>query len=201
MKSYSVGHAIMSVLNKNSTPLYKVTILPKAHSLGHTAFIPEKDELSHTKKQLLARIEVALGGKAAEEIFLGEGKVTTGCSSDLDSATRVAYFYVRNMGMTEDLSVLSGNKGTFSDDHNYALDVEANRLIQESYKRVKTIMLENQEAIHRISKRLIEKETLGAEEFKELLGIKTQPPRTPPPPKPTTEEEGNISAGPKLRLF
>ena len=159
----------MAVLNKNSVPLYKVTVLPKAHSLGHTALIPEKDEMSRTKKQMIASIEVALGGKVAEEVFLGKEKVTTGCSSDLQNATRVAYAYVRSMGMNEDVSVLSGNKKSFSDELNYTLDKEANKLLQDSYSRVRNIMEANTDAIHRIVKELIEKETLSAEEFKVIL--------------------------------
>lgn len=165
----------MAVLNKNSMPLYKVTVLPKAHSLGHTAMIPEKDELSHTKKQLIASIEVALGGKVAEEVFLGPDRVTTGCSSDLQNATSVAYTYVRGMGMSEDVSVLSGQKKSFSDDLNYKVDTEANKLLNESYQRVKSIMLNNQEAIHRIVRELIKKETLSADEFKALLEDRMTP--------------------------
>lgn len=165
----SVGHALMAVLNKNSVPLYKVTVLPKAHSLGHTALIPEKDEMSQTKKQMIASIEVALGGKVAEEVFLGKDKVTTGCSSDLQNATRVAYAYVRSMGMSEDVSVLSGQKKAFSDEINYTLDKEANKLLHDSYDRVKKAMVTNSDVIHRIVKELIVKETLSAEEFRTIL--------------------------------
>lgn len=159
----------MAVLNKNSVPLYKVTVLPKAHSLGHTALIPEKDEISTTKKQMIASIEVALGGKVAEEVFLGKDKVTTGCSSDLQNATRVAYSYVRGIGMSEDVSVLSGQKKSFSDELNYKLDKEANKLLAESYERVRNVMIANSEAIHKIVKELIVKETLSAKEFENIL--------------------------------
>lgn len=170
----------MAMLNKNSMPLYKVTVLPKAHSLGHTAMIPEKDVLSHTKKQMIASIEVALGGKVAEEVFLGANRVTTGCSSDLQNATKVAYHYVRDMGMSENVSVLSGQKKSFSDDLNYKVDNEANKLLNDSYQRVKSVMLNNQEAIHRIVNELIKKETLSAAEFKALLEGLNLPVKSPP---------------------
>ena len=159
----------MAVLNKNSTPLYKVTILPKAQSLGHTALIPEKDELSQSKLKLEAAIEVALGGKAAEEVFLGKDLITTGCSSDLSNATRVAYQYVRAMGMKEEVSILSGKKSTFSEDQNFALDVETNNMLLGSYGKVKRIMKEHEPQIHRIVEELIKKETLTASEFTALL--------------------------------
>lgn len=90
----------------------------------------EKDELNYSKKKLVASIEVALGGRAAEELFLGPGLVTTGCSSDLESATRTAFLYVRDMGMLEDLSLLSAKKEAFSDRHNALLDAQANALVR-----------------------------------------------------------------------
>lgn len=165
----------MAVFNKNSTPLYKVTILPKAQSLGHTALIPEKDELSQSKLKLEAAIEVALGGKAAEEVFLGKDLITTGCSSDLSNATRVAYQYVRAMAMKEDVSILSGKKSTFSDEQNFTLDVETNNMLLGSYGKVKRIMKEHEPQIHRIVEELIKKETLTASEFTALLEGKPLP--------------------------
>ena len=170
----------MSVLNKNSTPLYKVTVLPKSGSLGHTAFIPDKDELSHTKKKLVATIEVALGGRAAEEVFLGPERVTSGCSSDLQKATNIAYMYVRSMGMSEEVSVLSGDRKTFSDEQNHLLDMEANRIVKESYSRVKKTMVENKIQVERLVNELVKKETLSAEEFLDVYYDR----------KPTAGKEG-----------
>lgn len=173
----------MSVLNKHATPLYKVTVLPKSGSLGHTAFIPDKDELSHTKKKLVATIEVALGGRAAEEVFLGPQSITSGCSSDLQKATQIAYVYVRSMGMSEGVSVLSGDKKAFSDEQNFLLDSEANRLVQESYERVKGAMLEHRMAIERLVDELVKKETLSSEEFRAILEGREPEPGPAAPPR------------------
>jgi ATP-dependent metalloprotease len=159
----------MSLLNQNATPLYKVTVLPKSGSLGHTAFIPENDELSHTKKKLVATIEVALGGRAAEEVFLGPASITSGCSSDLQKATQIAYAYVRSMGMSEKVSILAGDKKAFSDEQNFVLDSEANRLVQEAYSRVKLAMRANSDAIERLVDQLVKRETLSAEEFRAVF--------------------------------
>jgi ATP-dependent metalloprotease len=69
--------------------------------------IPETDKLNYTKKGLLASIDVAMGGRAAEEIFFGNDEITTGCSSDLSKATQLAYQYVKHLGMDEELTLIS----------------------------------------------------------------------------------------------
>lgn len=85
------GHTIAALLTKGATPLHKVTILPRGSALGFTSMIPETDRLNYTKRSLLASIDVAMGGRAAEELFFGNDEITTGCSSDLSKATQLAY--------------------------------------------------------------------------------------------------------------
>lgn len=89
------GHALISLLTEGSTPLHKVTILPRGGALGFTSMIPEKDQLNMTKKSMKASIDVAMGGRAAEELFIGNDEITTGCSGDLQRASELAYAYVR----------------------------------------------------------------------------------------------------------
>jgi ATP-dependent metalloprotease len=69
--------------------------------------IPETDRLNYTKKSMIANIDVAMGGRAAEELFLGNDEITTGCSSDLSKATEIAYQYVKTLGMMEEYSLIS----------------------------------------------------------------------------------------------
>jgi len=105
------GHTLINLLTPGSLPLHKCTILPRGPSLGHTAFLPDKDLHNTTKQQMLASIDGLLGGRQAEEMIYGTDEITTGCSSDLQQATKAAYSYVRNFGMGEDI-MLSGEKNS-----------------------------------------------------------------------------------------
>lgn len=95
------GHALVALYTKDATPLHKVTILPRGRSLGHTAFIPDKEEYGRTKSQLLASLDCAMGGRAAEELIFGADKVTSGAQSDLKNATDLATSMVKHLGMSE----------------------------------------------------------------------------------------------------
>eukprot|EP00335_Anophryoides_haemophila_P000315 CAMPEP_0204821760 /NCGR_PEP_ID=MMETSP1018-20131115/131201_1 /ASSEMBLY_ACC=CAM_ASM_000518 /TAXON_ID=46462 /ORGANISM="Anophryoides haemophila, Strain AH6" /LENGTH=105 /DNA_ID=CAMNT_0051947433 /DNA_START=1199 /DNA_END=1516 /DNA_ORIENTATION=- len=89
------GHTIAALLTEGATPLHKVTILPRGGALGFTSMIPETDRLNYTKRSMIASIDVAMGGRAAEELFLGNDEITSGCSSDLSKATELAYAFVK----------------------------------------------------------------------------------------------------------
>lgn len=97
--------------------------------MGHTALVPE-DELSTNKKKLVGLIDVALGGRASEEVFLGYDQVSTGCSSDLDKATNVAYQYVRSLAMNDDVSLISSDKKNLSDQFNFKIDMEVQNILK-----------------------------------------------------------------------
>ncbi|GLH08460.1 26S proteasome regulatory subunit 8 [Gryllus bimaculatus] len=95
------GHAIVAYYTKDSHPLHKVTIIPRGPSLGHTAYIPEKERYHVTKAQLLALMDTLMGGRAAEELVFGAEKITSGASSDLQQATAIATHMVKDWGMSE----------------------------------------------------------------------------------------------------
>ena len=98
---HEVGHALASELRESGSQLYKVSILPRGQSLGHTAFVPEKETLNYSRENIQAMMDVAVGGRVAEELILSEGKATTGCSSDLQRATDLARRYVQQFGLDE----------------------------------------------------------------------------------------------------
>ncbi|VDM83092.1 unnamed protein product, partial [Strongylus vulgaris] len=87
---HEAGHTLVTLYTKHATPLHKVTIIPRGQSLGHTAMLPEKDEYQMTKGQLLAALDVMMGGRVAEELIFGEDMVTTGAADDLKKATQLA---------------------------------------------------------------------------------------------------------------
>lgn len=101
---HEAGHALVAHYTKDSHPLHKVTIIPRGPSLGHTAYIPEKEAYHITKAQMLATMDTLMGGRAAEELIFGQDKVTTGASSDLKKATRMAMNMVKDWGMSDKVS-------------------------------------------------------------------------------------------------
>uniref|UniRef100_A0A8D3CF66 YME1-like 1b n=1 Tax=Scophthalmus maximus TaxID=52904 RepID=A0A8D3CF66_SCOMX len=101
------GHAIVAYYTKDAMPINKATIMPRGRSLGHVSMLPENDRWSETRSQLLAQIDVSMGGRVAEEMVFGQGDITTGASSDFDSATKIAKMMVTRFGMCEKLGVMT----------------------------------------------------------------------------------------------
>lgn len=98
---HEAGHAIVGYYTKDASALHKVTIIPRGQSLGHTAYLPKKEHYHVTKSQLLAMIDTAMGGRAAEELIFGTEKVTTGAGDDLKRATKIAQNMVKDLGMSD----------------------------------------------------------------------------------------------------
>jgi len=97
------GHALVAMRTAGANPIHKATIVPRGHALGMVSQLPAKDEVSITKEQMLARIDVCMGGKVAEELMCGAMKVTSGARSDLMQATKMARHMVADCGMSEEI--------------------------------------------------------------------------------------------------
>uniref|UniRef100_A0A671M8V6 ATP-dependent zinc metalloprotease YME1L1-like n=1 Tax=Sinocyclocheilus anshuiensis TaxID=1608454 RepID=A0A671M8V6_9TELE len=95
------GHAIIAYYTKDAMPINKATIMPRGPTLGHVSMLPENDRWSETRSQLLAQMDVSMGGRVAEELIFGSENITTGASSDFDSATKIAKLMVTRFGMSE----------------------------------------------------------------------------------------------------
>lgn len=123
---HECGHSIVCYFTQGAKNLYKATIVARGGSLGATYMVPdESDSLSTTKEKVLASIDVAMGGHVAEELFIGATKMTTGCGSDLDAATKMAYRAVRSFGMFgEDAGYISAEKKSLSEQHNAMVDLK-----------------------------------------------------------------------------
>ncbi|XP_033208293.1 ATP-dependent zinc metalloprotease YME1L isoform X2 [Belonocnema kinseyi] len=178
------GHALVAFHTKNAHNLYKVTILPAGQSLGHTSLLPKKDMDSYTKTELLANMDVCMGGRAAEELIFGSDKVSLGAFGDFTAANKIAEDMVTKFGMSEKFGfrVLSnGNKS------NKLIESEVRNLLQESYDRAKTILKEHPKELKMLAEALLKYETLEFEDVKNLLSGKKMKVESAPAPRKITD--------------
>ncbi|EME84678.1 uncharacterized protein MYCFIDRAFT_173622 [Pseudocercospora fijiensis CIRAD86] len=165
------GHALVCMLTEGAMPLYKATIMPRGHTLGTTTMLPELDEISQSKKQLLASIDISMGGKVAEELVYGPNNVTTGASNDISNATRVAYHMVTQAGMSDLLGNidLADNYAELSTKTKEQIEDEVRRIVEEGRQRAVKLLTTNREALDRLAKALVEYETLTREEMEMVV--------------------------------
>ncbi|KAI2471531.1 peptidase family M41-domain-containing protein [Annulohypoxylon bovei var. microspora] len=169
---HEAGHALVSLLTKGSgSSLYKVTVLPRAHSLGHTAALPEMDKYSYTISNYLARIDMCLGGKLAEEIVYGLNSVTSGASSDLKMATAVAFDMVAGLGMSSKLGNMEyrSRYDTLSSETKAQVESEVQRTLNEAYERARKLLTDHRKELDLLAKALVEYETLSKEEVEKVI--------------------------------
>ncbi|CAD6185612.1 unnamed protein product [Caenorhabditis auriculariae] len=199
---HEAGHTLVSLYTKDAVPLHKVTIIPRGQSLGHTAMLPDKDSYQVTKAQMLAQLDVMMGGRVAEEIIFGEDKVTTGAADDLSRATQLAVQLVKVFGMsdkvglrdytvTEDKDSPMIKVSDLSPQTAELIDSEINRVLNESYKRAKEILVTRKKEHQLLAEALLEYETLSADEVRRVIsGQKVKRP-TPAAVKKSNEQKRN----------
>ena len=185
------GHAIVALNEKASDPIHKATIIPRGRALGVVWTLPERDKYSHSREYLEANISKAMGGRVAEELIFGHNKVTSGASSDIQMATKLAKDMVTKFGMSKDLGPLSyganedeiflGRQITrqehMSEETAKKVDIEVKRLVNEGYEKAKKILTAKIEDLHKLAKALLVYETLSGEEIKDLLEKNLEPKR------------------------
>ncbi len=179
---HEAGHALVSKLVPNADPLLKVTIVPRGMgALGYALQLPAEDRYILTKSELMDRLTVLLGGRAAEEVVFGDQ--TTGAAEDLKHATELAKRMVVEYGMSEELGPLSlgkertnvflGEEIVKSDEHSEeltaAIDREIRRIVLEAYSRAKDLISRYREALDRLAQELLRRETLDKEDVDRLL--------------------------------
>lgn len=178
------GHAILFHVLPDVGPVYTVSIIPTGQgAAGYTMPLPEKDEMFLTKGQMLQDIMVSLGGRIAEEIIFKD--ITTGASSDIKRATKVARRMVTRFGMSENIGVICydddddevfiGRDLAHAKSHSEAvageIDREVKAIIKECYSRARVIIMEHEQVLHRCAELLLEKEKIGREEFEALFAV------------------------------
>ncbi len=202
------GHALVAAILPDADPVHKVTIIPRGRALGLTMQLPSEDKYSHTKEYLESTITVMMGGRIAEEEFLGH--MTTGAGNDIERATDLArkmvcewgmselgpltygrpeqeIFLGRDLGRTQDYSEMTANQ----------IDAEVKRIVTAAYDRAKKLITDNKKAMHRLARTLLEKEVLDGDEVLQIIAEesgtdisklrKSGPPKPPIVPGPTSD--------------
>ncbi|CAH9059096.1 unnamed protein product [Cuscuta epithymum] len=162
------GHAIVAMNTEGAHPIHKATIMPRGSALGMVTQLPSNDESSISKKQLLARLDVCMGGRAAEELVFGVDHITTGASSDLHTATELAQYMVSSCGMSDTIGPVH-IKERASAEMQSRIDAEVVKLLREAYDRVKNLLKKHEKALHALANALLEYETLSSDEIKRIL--------------------------------
>lgn len=179
---HEAGHATISWFLQYANPLIKVTIVPRGRALGAAWYLPEERQIT-TKEQMLDEMCATLGGRAAEEVFVGH--ISSGALNDLERVTKQAYGMIAYMGMSDRLPNLcyySNDEYSFSKPYSdktaQLIDEEVKNMIAEQYERAKNLLLEHKEGHAQLAQLLVEKEVIFAEDVEKIFGKRPWTSRT-----------------------
>ena len=178
---HEAGHTLVADFLPGTDPVHKVTIIPRGRALGLTQQLPTDDKYNYSKDYLVNRITILLGGRAAEEVVLGQQ--TTGAGDDLEKATEMARRMVCEWGMSEKLGPLTFGKNEehiflgrefarhkdYSEDTAMLIDAEIRRIVTDCASKARQILEENLERLHALAHALLERESLDGEEIARIL--------------------------------
>jgi cell division protease FtsH len=178
---HEAGHAIVGALLPEADPVHKITIIPRGQALGVTMSLPTEDRFMMSRGQLMAQLSMMLGGRAAERVVFDE--ITTGASNDLERVTQTAKQMVTRFGMSEKLGpmALGHQQGQvfmgrdfhaqpdYSDEIAFQIDKEIRRIVDESYDTAEDVLVRNRVLLDKLSKELIEFETVDARHLVQLI--------------------------------
>ena len=199
------GHAIVALNEEASDPIHKATIIPRGRALGMVMRLPERDQLSVTREKMYSDIAVAMGGRIAEEIIFGHDKVTSGASSDIDMATKMAKNMVTKYGMSKELGPLAYGENeeevflgrsvtkqqNMSEETAKKIDLEVKKIVDSGYERAKKVLTEKIDDLHKLAKALLIYETLSGDEIRDLILKDIKPTRSF---KEEDEDDGKTSS-------
>ncbi|PIN13227.1 AAA+-type ATPase containing the peptidase M41 domain [Handroanthus impetiginosus] len=173
------GHALVAIHTEGALPVHKATIVPRGMALGMVSQLPEKDETSVSFKQMLARLDVCMGGRVAEELIFGESEVTSGASNDLQQATSLARAMVTKYGMSKKVGVVTHNYDdngkSMSTETRLLIEHEVKEFLERAYNNAKSILTTHNKELHALANALLEHETLTGSQIKALLAqVKSQ---------------------------
>ncbi len=180
---HEAGHALVSLYVEHNDPLHKVTIIPRGRALGVTWNLPERDRFSMNMKQMQARLALCFGGRIAEQLIYGNDELNTGASNDIQQATNMARSMVMEYGMSDKLGWLRykdnqdevflghsvSRSQNMSEQTAEMVDQEIRRLIEEAEGTARKVLEEHMDELHRVTKMLLEYETLTGDEVRALI--------------------------------
>lgn len=175
---HEAGHAILTHFQKETDPVHRISIVSRGMALGYTLIPPQKDKIHETRRHLLQRLAVMMGGRAAEEVVFDE--MTTGASNDFEQATNIARAMVVDFGMSDLGPVNYGTdeKSYYGQSHisqemMAKIDVEIRKILELAYKQAVTMVKEKRKLLDKVASELMLKESLDQEEFEAIVGPKT----------------------------
>jgi len=181
---HEAGHAFVSIHHRAITdPIHKATILPRGRALGMVQYLPTDDKVSVTREEILAELEIYLAGRAAEEVFFGANKITTGAESDIARATHVARASITRWGLSEKIGAIAVNqvdgwgRGALenaSQKTAETVDKEVRAWVDSAYKKSKAVLAKNKPKVKKLADELLKRETMTREEIESLLGVKSK---------------------------
>ncbi len=180
---HEAGHALVGLFTPGNDPLHKVTIIPRGRALGVTMNLPESDRYSLKFKEITAKLAMMFGGRMAEELIYGIENVSTGASNDIQQATNMARRMVTEWGMSEKLGRLRyvdnqeevflghsvARTQTISEETARLIDQEVRRIIEAAEATARKVLTEHMDDLHKVTKALLEYETLSGEEVKTII--------------------------------
>lgn len=177
---HEAGHAVLAKVVDKTAVVNQVSIIPRGMAGGYTMYLPEEDRMYTSKNEMLNRIIVLMGGRAAEELMLDD--ISTGASNDLERATEIARNMAAKYGMTENIGPVSYNSGEevfigrdlaqskmYSEKTAAKIDDEVNKIMTEQYKKTLELLRENTDSLNEVAKVLLEEETIDGERFLQCL--------------------------------
>ncbi|MES2308197.1 MAG: ATP-dependent zinc metalloprotease FtsH [Verrucomicrobiota bacterium] len=201
---HEAGHALLNVLLEHTDPLHKVSIIPRGPALGVTMMLPKEDLLGHSRRKIIDDLCVTMGGRVAEEIFIGD--ISSGASGDINMATWYAKKMVCDWGMSEKLGMVHyggdsnmtflgrdlGSQRSYSESTAQTIDKEVLELVNSAYQRAKQLILEHRDKMELITQALLDYEVLDGHHIIDLIkeGKMNNPPikKIDPPSNPTPSE-------------
>ncbi|WP_418152093.1 ATP-dependent zinc metalloprotease FtsH [Litorimonas sp. RW-G-Af-16] len=187
---HEAGHAIVGLNMKGSLPIHKATIIPRGRALGMVQYMPERDQISQSRQEMIARMAMAMGGRAAEEIHFGYDKVTSGASSDIEQVTRIATAMVTEWGLSDEIGPIAykdtdqqsfhpgiGRGSAISPETAKLIESEIKRFVTEAHETAIKILKKKKKDWVALAEALLEYETLSGDEIKELIENGTKPKR------------------------
>lgn len=182
---HEAGHAFVSQMYADTTdPIHKATIVPRGRALGMVQHLPIDDKVSMTLAEVRANLAVSLAGRAAEEIFFGADKITTGAESDIASATRLARYSITTAGLSPKIGMVAVNQAAAfnsraplenaSDKTAETVDSEIRAWLDAAYVDASKLLQKNRATVEKLANALLERETLTGEEIREIVHGKAQ---------------------------